>query len=65
MIILFYTSISSLISPSSGELTILLWSYWADICSKNVGTTCGSDWPSIETLRQSLAIRDWKPQGVV
>ena len=56
MTILFHFYLASIISPSSGGLTMILWSSHTDTCNKLFGTIYFSDWPSIETQRISFTI---------
>ena len=59
MVISFYLSLAYLSPPYSVGLTILLWGYWTETCNKSFGTICFSEWPLIETLIESFAIRDF------
>ena len=43
---------------SSGGLIMILCSYLTDTCNKHFGTNCGPAFPSIDHLRQFLAIGD-------
>ena len=63
MLILLATSFTYLISPSSGGLTTILWSYRIDTCINSFETNFGSEWTSTENLRQSLAVGDWRTWG--
>ena len=49
IMILLSESIASLIPPSSGSLTRMLWSYLTETFSNNFGTIFGLVWPSMFT----------------
>ena len=58
MMILFSAYLASLSPPSSGGLTILLCSSLTNTWNDNLRTNCGSTWPSMDKLIQSLGIGD-------
>ena len=57
IMILSSLSLDYLIPPYTGVLTMLLCSSLTNTFNNNFGTNCGSAWPSIDNLRQLLAIR--------
>ena len=59
---LSYAYLSSSSPPSSGGIIILLCSYLNETYNKNFGNNCCTAYPSIDNLRQSVAIgycRTW------
>ena len=63
IMILLSASLASLIPPSSGTLTRLLWIYRTYNWSNNFGTTCGLVGKSMFIFRQSLKIGGYTTCG--
>ena len=56
MIILLSVSFDSLITLSIGGLNMVLCSSMNDIFNNNLGTNCGSTWPSMDNFIQSFLL---------
>ena len=56
IMMLYSASLSSLVTPSSGGLAILLCSSLTNNFNNNFVTNCGSAWPSIDNFIQPLDI---------
>ena len=63
MIMLSSAYLDWVVPSYSGGIIMLLCSSLTDTFNNKFVTNCGTSWPSIFNLRQSLSIGDWKTWG--